>query len=103
MEELLERLDSTSPGAVFDRRHSITHHLRGVYDPALVDELYGLQVADDEDPSTVYQRLREVGNHFYASQDVMPPLNFTQSVLASMFSAPWTTDAYMEYVLDVFD
>jgi len=30
-------------------------------------------------------------------------LDFTRSVLAAMFTAPWTTDAYMEYVLDVFD
>jgi hypothetical protein len=102
MESLLERLGSTSPGAIYDPR-PVEHHLQGVYDPGLVEELYALPVGGGEDPAAVYQRLWDVGKQYYASREVLPPLNFTQSVLASMFSAPWTTDAYMEYVLDVFE
>jgi len=103
MDLLLERLNSSSPGPVSNRCCSVTHQLQGVYDPELVSVLYGMNVDGNEVPSVVYQRLRDMGNKHYADKDVIPPLNFTQALLACMFSAPWTTDAYMEFVLDVFE
>ena len=103
MDLLLERLKSSSPGPVSDRCCSVTHQLQGVYDPELVGVIYGIDVEGNEAPATVYQRLRDVGNKHYADNGVIPPLNFTQALLAGMFSAPWTTDAYMEFVLDVFE
>jgi len=103
MESLIERLNGSSPGPVSDRLCSVTHQLQGVYDNDLINALYEMNVSPDEDPLEVYMRLREVGVMHYTSKEMLPPLNFTQAVLAGMFSAPWTTDAFMEYVLDVFE
>ena len=76
--------------------------LQSPHDPALMQLLYGLAIGSNEDPSAVHQRLRDVGASYYTRLQMGPPVNFAQTVLAAMFSAPWTTDAYMEYVLDVF-
>ena len=103
MDSLIERLNDSSPGPISDRYCSVTHQLQGVYDTKLMDVLYGMNVARSEDPSAVYQRMRDLGNRHYLDKGMLPPLNFTQAVLAGMFSAPWTTDLFMEYVLDVFE
>jgi len=103
MEPLLERLNSSAPGQMLDRYSSVTAQFEAVYDPDFMDVVYALDIEYNEEPAVVHQRLLEVGKEHYVGLGMLPPPSFSKSVLAGMFSAPWTTDAYMEYVLDVFD
>ena len=86
-----------------DREHSIEIELTGPHDTALMQTLYAHTVSPGQDPHLIYERLRAVGQEHYTTLRKPLPLDFTRTVLAAMFTAPWTTDAYMEYVLDVFD
>ena len=86
-----------------DREHCIEIELTGPHDKPLMQALYAQRVAPGQDPHLVYERLREAGAAHYDALRSPLPLDFTRSVLAAMFTAPWTTDAYLEYVLDVFD
>ncbi len=77
--------------------------LSGPYDQGLMQVLHGLRVPPSQDPHLVYLRLLERGATHYATLRKPLPLDFSKNVLAAMFTAPWTTEAYMEYVLDVFE
>jgi hypothetical protein len=77
--------------------------LKGPHDPALTQRLHALHVEPGQDPEEVYRRLLEVGTEHYLSIRSLPPATFNKAVLSAMFTAPWTNDAYMEFVLDVFE